>query len=309
MSLYFNGIEIPNTGDVTFGGISFNEVRFNGITYWTKGSEGPGTPPSPSFCDASDTLEERILIRWGYSGLGVGYKVYKGDTEDGTYEVIADIVNGDMFYEDLDVIKDQVYWYYVEACSLEGGGCSVPSEKDSGVSIDKDCSDCAPQTAPFELLASDAVYADRIILTWKNGDIDPLVNNINVYRDGLLLDVVPYPDNNYIDHAVSELETHDYYLAYRNNNGIGPYSNEDEGSTKAKDECYPPCHHTHNPDDINNQGHFDSPPVGGSIDADKLDGKHGSQYADSSHTHTCTEVGAPCGSWSFDGTTLWITIS
>ena len=44
------------------------------------------------------------------------------------------------------------------------------------------------------------------------------------------------------------------------------------------------------------------------IDADMVDGKHASEFATTAHTHTCAEVGAPCGSWSFSGGVLYITM-
>jgi len=266
MSLYFNGVEIPEVdGNLIWNGVSYSQLYFNGVLYWEAGSGGgPGLPPVPNFLDASDDLSY-VYVTWGYSHYNAGYALERKPDLDGNdqWGPLAQISSSSLWYEDFDTELNVPHMYRVKACWLdEPDQCSAYSEEDEGMKADPDCSECVPQTAPFELLASDALYYDRITLTWKNGDVDNNVNNINVYRDGMLMDVVPYPDNNYIDHNVSELENHDYYLAYRNYNGIGPYSNTDAGST-----------------------------------------------AGSPADPTCTSVGAPCGSWSFDGTNLTITVT
>ena len=302
MALRFNGIEIPTTGDVRFGGGSFSEVRFNGVTFWKKGGDGGIAPPEPSFCDASDDLNGYILVRWGYSGLDVGYLVYRSDAQDGTYSVVAQVTNGDLFYEDFDVIAGQTYWYYAIACSLETELCSGASEKDSGEALDDTVTEDPPTGTPQNLQATNGSWSDKINVTWENGS-ENNATGVNVYRDSILIDSVPFGSVVYSDTSVDPNSSYGYTLAFFNQYGEGPISASVTGSTSSAPDCYTPCAHDHAPADIVPQG------SGSGLDADKVDGKHASSFASSSHTHSCSQVSdVPCGSWTFNGTTLSITI-
>ena len=296
MSLLFNGVEIPTGGDVIFGGNSFNEVKFNGVTYWTKGS-GSDTPPVPTFCNASDgDYTTHVLVQWGYSGIDVVYKIFR----DG---VVIGESSEDLWFEDSTAVELQEYEYYVTACYIvdDPSTCSGPSEIDTGFSDDVFTPGDAPVTKPGSFTASYKIFWDTVNLGWNNGG-ETNADSVNIYRDDVFIDRIPFGASEYRDAAIDEGTEYVYQIAFWNVWGEGPLSDPSTGALKDGDFVPP---HKHEPIDLLSQGHQ----AGLGIDADMLDGEHGSFYSPDTHTHTASEVGAPGGSWSFDATSAVLTIT
>jgi hypothetical protein len=228
MALRFNGIEIPTTGEVHFGGVSFNEVRFNGVSFWIKG--GLEVPPVPSFCDASDdAYEDYIRVQWGYSHYEAGYAVYR--SEDGAdFVKVTTITNGNLWYDDYNVEQGITYSYKVKACWLDDfDSCSGFSEVDDGTVKAPEVID-PPANAPESLTASDGNYHDKIVITWNNGN-ELEATAVNIYRDNILISIVEFGTTMYTDIAVETGTSYTYKACFKNSSGEGPFSSEDEGST------------------------------------------------------------------------------
>ena len=308
MAIRFNGIEIPTTGEVRFGGVSFNEVRFNGVPFWIKG--GTATPPIPNFCDASDgTYEDYVRVQWGYSHYEAGYAVYK--SENGTdFIQIAVITNGDLWYDDYDVEQGANYWYKVKACWLDNTtACSEFSGVDEGRIKPPDVSN-PPVYAPQTLTASDGNYYDKIVISWNNGD-ELGATAVNIYRDDVLISTVEFGTTIYTDMAVGAGESYTYKTCFRNASGEGPFSNEDVGSTTSENPY------------VLKTGDTMTGPL--TLNADPTSDMHAAtkayvdaqiQAAIANHTHPISDVTnlqteldrCPKGSWSRSGDVLTIDI-
>jgi len=225
MSLFFNGVEIPTSGDVSFNGTTFNEVKFNGVTYWLKGgTPPPDAPDAPSFCNASDgTYEDRVLVQWGYSHYDAYYKVYK----DGS--VVAVIYDGSTWYEDIGVTLDVTHSYYVKACWRDNDICSDASETDTGYAHkDSGTPNNPPATSPTSLLATDGAFDDKVVISWSNGS-ETNALSVNIYRNGYLMESVPFGATQFIDSTVDPGTTYSYFAKFTNLAGEGPQSNSDTG--------------------------------------------------------------------------------
>ena len=295
MSLLFNGVEIPTSGDVILEGNSFNEVKFNGVTYWVKGG-GDNTPPVPTFCNASDgDYTTHVLIQWGYSAIDVVYKIFRDDVAIGES-------SEDLWFEDSTAVPDTEYTYRVTACYLiaDPATCSGPSETDTGFSGATVEPGDAPTIKPGSFTASYKIFWDTVNLGWNNGG-ETNADSVNIYRDDVFIDRIPFGTVEYRDAAVDEGTEYVYQIAFWNVWGEGPLSDPSTGALKDGD--FVPAH-KHEPVDLLSQGHQD----GIGIDADMVDGLHAADFAGVIHSHTCTDVGAPCGSWAWDGATLRITI-
>jgi len=283
MALYFNGAEIPTSGDVQFGGISFNEVRFNGVTFWQSGV-GIIAPDIPGFCDASDgQFENFIRVMWGYSNYKAIYNVWRRVQGSTDFEFINTVSDGDLWYDDLNVEQGIVYEYQITACwQFDDDTCSAPSEIDEGSLKPEEIIE-PPLNAPLTLAASDGAYYDKIDITWSNGT-EGNATAVNIYRNDILIDTVPFGVVSYTDLNVDPGSQYEYYVKFHNAGGEGPESNRDMGSTLDENIYVVKSGDTMTGDLNMMNGStvmVDNEPV----------------HTDSSH-----------GSWSYDGSTLYITI-
>ena len=293
MALRFNGIDIPTSGEVRFGGSSFREVRFNGIAFWQQGGDS-GAPPVPSFCDASDRQHtDFIRVQWGYSSYLAGYAVYRSD--DGTtFELISMVTNGDLFYEDYNVSLGVVYHYKVKACWLDDTSvCSDFSETDAGELKPEDVVN-PPTEAPQSLTASDGTYFDKIVVNWQNGS-EATATAVNIYRNDIFIDTVPFGVVSYIDQAVDPATSYEYFARFRNGGGEGPDSNRDTGSTADENEYV-----------LRSGDTMDQSGTG--LASPSLRVNDGTTEQDVWHEGNFDPNSKPTGSWTWDGSTLRITI-
>ena len=279
MALRFNGADIPTSGDVTFNGASFNEVRFNGITFWQKGT-GIIAPDIPSFCNASDgEFVEFIRIMWGYSNYRATYNVWKS-TNNVDFTLVTTVGDGELWYDDLNVEQGVVYYYKVNACwQFDQDTCSDFSETDEGT-VKPETVENPPQEAPMNFSASDGAFYDKIIVNWTNGtEYDATA--VNIYRNDILIDTVSFGVTQYADNSAAPGTTYEYYAKFRNGAGEGPESNRDDGST-LDEEIYV----------LKSGDHMT-----GALYAPEL-------YDDNSRVHTDSNF----GTWSLSGGNLIITI-
>jgi hypothetical protein len=304
--LYFNGVEIPTSSDIRFNGMSFNEVRYNGLTFWKKGDD-IGTPPIPNFCDASEgTFEGMIRIQWGYSNYNAGYIVWRSDDDGTTFNEIAQVVNGDLWYDDFDITDNKQYQYYVTACWLDDPTmCSGASEIAIGYAIPVDTVS-PPTEVPVNFTVGYEVSYDYIPITWNNG-AETNATTVNIYRDGYIIDTMPFGSVEYRDRTANHGYDYEYMIAFANDDGEGPRTTEKTGRLSDIPE-YVLVSDYEDSDVLNKIKNVDGHNSG--LDADMLDGYHADHFSSTSHTHTCNDVGAPCGSWDWDDATatLYITI-
>lgn len=95
--------------------------------------------------EATATLELSVLIKWSAraaEGEGSieskGYRVFRSDTEDGTYEQIAEIPTSSIYYHvDLNLPPGKSYWYKVAGYNTKGEG-ELSEPRKSGFVADVD---------------------------------------------------------------------------------------------------------------------------------------------------------------------------
>ena len=277
MSLKFNGVEIPTSGTVTWNGAEFNEVKFNGVTFWEKGS---ASLPAPEWIAASDgTFPDKIQVHWDAQLTGVYWHLYRDDVE------IAEITDGSSFYNDTQVSQNTIYVYKIQACMPDGTLCSPMSPSDSGYLKTED-TETPPTEAPQNLAASDGTSYTYVNITWDNGS-EPAASHIRVERsddDGatwITIANLVFGTSAYQDISALSGTTYTYRAVFYNSGGDGPYSNEDTGyKAEQTGDCpdYSACPVP--PQYVQPQGSSSG------LDADLLDGKEAADFALDGHTHS-----------------------
>ncbi len=310
MGLRFNGVDISTSGDVTFNGSSFSEVKFNTVTFWKKGTGAIDPPPTPGFCDASDgNYNGMVRIMFGYSDYDALYNIYRSE-DDSAYAVVGTVSNGDSWFDDMSVTNGVTYFYKVTAC-WQGDDtiCSGFSETDTGFPQPDDTTN-PPTTAPVNLTASDAAYYNKIVLGWENGT-ETDATAVNIYRETTFIDSVPFGVTEYHDFGVDAGAQYSYHIAFKNGSGEGPVSNNDIGST-LDDNIYV----LKAGDTMSGFLTLHSAPTSDLHAATKKYVDDAIAYAIGHHTHTIAQVSdlqhqlnrKPNGSWSRSGSTLNIDI-
>jgi hypothetical protein len=288
MALRFNGIEIPTSGDVSFNGMSFSEVRFNGSVFWKKG--GSTTIPAPEFCYATTNLSGKILVTWDYSTFLVMYEIYR----DGT--LVGTSADESLSYEDVNVQPNRDYVYKVRACRIDNSECSDFSPEATGRALDVPTQ--PPTYVPDGLIASDGTSKVSVYLEWTNTDTT-VVDVINVWRDSHLIAALDPAAVSYHDYSAEPGVVYDYWLTYYNFYGDGPESDHDTG---FRDTDYEVPDHTHEPVDIVPQGD------GSGLDADMLDGMQPDQLPVSASMQSELDT-KPTGGWTWDSNMKILSIT
>jgi len=161
-------------------------------------------PQPPSQVSATvDSFTDRIRVTWSAVPEAGAYEVWRGESENGEYELLAR--TGYNSYDDLSVTPGRTYWYRVKACNRFG--CSDFSPAASGRARRPE----RPPSPPTGLQASQGTYADHIHLEWNavSGAV-----HYEVYRAAVatasyvLLDTVE--DTSYDDYRVSAGKTYWY---------------------------------------------------------------------------------------------------
>jgi len=290
MALYFNGVEIPQSGGViNFNGNTFTKVYFNDVLYWQDGGAGTCPPPPvPDFCDATDgQFETHVLVQWGYSDFDAMYTVERSDDDGTTFTQVADILNGDLWYEDHQIEDTKVYHYRVKACFTcdddSTGACSAYSEIDTGFRDEQVPCTCPPTKKPDPFSVGTPASYYHIFLQWgDNGETD--AKGVNIYRGEsadsmVLVDWLPFGGNTYKDFGVVNRDIDYFYkMCFYNDDGEGPFTDTLEAVLSSV--VYVPPH-THYPLDLLNQGHNEDGDDGDEftyIDSDTVDGFHGDEF-------------------------------
>ncbi|HOW82759.1 MAG TPA: hypothetical protein PK573_09375 [Spirochaetota bacterium] len=118
-------------------------------------------PPAPTGVDATKGEGASITVTWETNSEAVSYKVWRCETPEGEYTVLADA--GDTStYIDATAVASIYYFYRITAVNVAGE--SDPSEYAYGYHG----SQPAP-APPTNLAATDKTHSDRIVLTWDAG--------------------------------------------------------------------------------------------------------------------------------------------
>lgn len=275
MGLKFNGAEIDESlGKVVFNGANVEKIIFNGSVVWT--STPSSTIPAPSFLEASDgSYADRIGIMWGYSGQNLTYRLERRKDGETDWVVVADIPWVDLTYDDTSINPGDVYWYRVKAVGDDGVSESDYSPADSGYA-DVAVGPQPPTKAPQNLSASDGTYWDRVRITWDASE-EKNATGTQIIRNGIVVKIVDFKETFWEDFNVEQGVHYVYSARFMNSDGVGPESNEDSGYSDVGHDCYDPSY-------ICPQGH------GSELDADKLDGKHATYFAEAAHTHSPSDI-------------------
>ncbi len=118
------------------------------------------TPPEAlTSVNATDgTYTDQIVVTWLASPRTSKYEVWRSQAGEDDYAMVGE-PRGTTFI-DRDVIPNVLYWYKVKACNRLG--CSEFSPPESGYAQGE-----GVPTVPAGVSATDAVYTDRVRVTWN----------------------------------------------------------------------------------------------------------------------------------------------
>ncbi len=128
------------------------------------GSSGGGggrgiVPGKVQNVEATDSdFSDKIIISWDLVEGATSYTVYYSDQEDEGYSEF-DAVIKDNYYEDTNIILDQIYYYKVSASNSAGTG--EQSDSDAGNSHD------GPPGIPENVSATDGLFEDKVEIIWN----------------------------------------------------------------------------------------------------------------------------------------------
>jgi fibronectin type 3 domain-containing protein len=180
-------------------------------------------PDAPLNLQASDGgYSNKITVSWDAVTSATGYSLYRSDTEDGTYVLIATGIVV-LSYEDL-VPADTGYFYAVAA--VNAGGESELSLPDAG---NTDSGAPSIVVAPAGVSATDDEY-DRVTVTW--GPVDD-ATGYKVYRsnvaDGTYTEIADLTGTTYTDTSMDYMQTLYYKVKAYNTDGESEFSSYDPG--------------------------------------------------------------------------------
>jgi len=87
--------------------------------------DAPATPEGLT-ATASEETEAKITLTWKDVENEDGYKIYRSDTEDGTYSLVTEVAADVTTFTDQGILFDKTYFYKVEA--FNSGGNSEQSQ-------------------------------------------------------------------------------------------------------------------------------------------------------------------------------------
>jgi len=190
---------------------------------------------APANVNASDgDYEEAVLVTWHASAGATSYDIYRATSPTGTRTSIA--TTTETTHTDTRVTCDDIYFYWVQARNL----CSTSpySNSDSGypkcltptpTSGGDDPTPNTPST-PTGVSASDGVYTDRILISWK-----PATNaaSYDIYRSdrfaGAKEKISSTRGTSYIDRNIPVSTVFYYWIKAKNAAGDSEFSNFDSG--------------------------------------------------------------------------------
>ncbi|MCP4136849.1 MAG: hypothetical protein GY754_38115 [bacterium] len=207
--------------------MAVNDGGESGFSNVDDGYAYPLPPGIPSSLLASDgTYGNKVVISWNAAASAASYTVYRSDSVDGIYTLLAGDV-AETRYEDFSVDVETTYVpYYYKVSSVNSGGESELSAPDEGYALE---GEPEPPAAPENAAASDGSQ-DTVSITWSSvADAD----SYKVYRagsvNGTYAEIAALSETTYVDSTV-EPDVH-YFYAVTAIKGAeeSAYSTSDEG--------------------------------------------------------------------------------
>ena len=139
---------------------------------------------NPTITELKNAAHRTLRVEWAIVEGSVGYQVYRSDTQDGEYALLAEIADGmAMSYDDTNCECGKPYYYYIKACQQTDTETiwGEPSAIVSGRTT--------PEKASLRGATSDK--ETKVTLTWKkvNG-----AQGYELFKDGNLVAKLENPD-------------------------------------------------------------------------------------------------------------------
>ncbi|HHV06165.1 MAG TPA: peptidoglycan DD-metalloendopeptidase family protein [Anaerolineaceae bacterium] len=198
-----------------------------GCSDYSLGDSGYAPVPIPGIplgVNASDgTFEDWVRIDWEAVNDATSYQIYKAYQENGSRTLIAN--STDLEFDDINVIVDVSYWYWVKACN--SSGCSDYSLGDSGYAA------MPILDPPTNVQATDGNHLDKVVITW-----DEVINaeEYLVFRaispDATKTEIGSTASITFSDTSIIPGTTYWYYVKTCNSAGCSEFSEGDSGFAK-----------------------------------------------------------------------------
>jgi fibronectin type 3 domain-containing protein len=117
----------------------------------------PITLNAPDKVSASDGAGDSITVSWSEIAGASQYKVYRSESIDGTYSMIASRAGSILSYSDTDVTLQKDYYYRVS---------TVSSTNTEGLKSNADSGYADTKGGITSLSASNGLYDSKIVLSW-----------------------------------------------------------------------------------------------------------------------------------------------
>ena len=134
--VYKNGVALPNhpiqATILIMDLVNGQEYNFTVVAHNIGGNSSNSTsimaspftiPNAPTF-NSTSVDSSQITLTWSPNGDGgnaiIGYKLYRSDSENGTYVLIATLSG--LTFKDSNVTSGKTYWYQVSAVNAAGEG-------------------------------------------------------------------------------------------------------------------------------------------------------------------------------------------
>lgn len=166
----------------------------------TEGYAMPQLPGVPGNVAASDNRQDgKIVITWNASDRADTYKVYRSDSVDGTYNLVASGLSG-MTYDDAAISVGKQYYYKVSAVNVSGE-CekSVADEGNSVLAVPAGLAVELKNGKDMVLTWNSVVGADEYLIQYKK--------NLGSWSD-----LVTVPALTYTHPNVAAVATHYYRI-------------------------------------------------------------------------------------------------
>ncbi len=191
------------------------------------GGGGGIVPGKVQNVNATDSdFSDKIVISWDYVEGATSYTVYYSDQEDEGYSEFNAVIK-ENYYEDTNIILDQIYYYKVSASNSAGTG--EQSDSDTGNSHD------GTPGIPENVSATDGRFDDKVEITWNAPESG--ASRYEVYRaneeDGAYTDISDgiITDIQFVDSLTHDEKGAVYYYKVRSitEQGESDFSEADSG--------------------------------------------------------------------------------
>jgi fibronectin type 3 domain-containing protein len=176
----------------------------------------PMLPPAPENVRSQALAAGGIVINWDASASAVSYRIYRADSANGDYTILAEIQNDNPSYTDADVMAGNGYYYKITGINDLGEG-ELSLSTFSVMPL---------LSAPWNVMAQ-TISASSIVISW---DGSAEASSYKVYRTNsaggtyTVLAEVPNVNLSYTDSSVTVGNEYYYKVAGVNRFGEGVLS-------------------------------------------------------------------------------------